>query len=108
MEFFRIKRDIPFMRHALVLNAISFITFAAAVFFLIPVVLGVLQTPSMDKPDLMQAALVTTLATPDVVSRIATMGAVAVSTTPDEYRKLMQQESAKWGALVKKAKITLD
>jgi preprotein translocase subunit SecF len=34
MEFFRIHRDIPFMRHALVLNAISFLTFAAAVFFL--------------------------------------------------------------------------
>ena len=34
MEFFRIKRDIPFMRHALVFNAISFITFLAAVFFL--------------------------------------------------------------------------
>jgi preprotein translocase subunit SecF len=34
MEFFRIQRDIPFMRHALVLNAISFITFLAAVFFL--------------------------------------------------------------------------
>jgi len=34
MEFFRIKRDIPFMRHALVFNVISFITFAAAVFFL--------------------------------------------------------------------------
>jgi preprotein translocase subunit SecF len=35
MEFFRIKRDIPFMRHALVFNVISFVTFAAAVFFLI-------------------------------------------------------------------------
>jgi preprotein translocase subunit SecF len=34
MEFFRIKRDIPFMRHALVLNIVSFVTFAAAVFFL--------------------------------------------------------------------------
>ena len=34
MEFFRIRRDIPFMRHALVLNVISFITFALAVFFL--------------------------------------------------------------------------
>ena len=34
MEFFRIKKDIPFMRHALVLNVISFITFALAVFFL--------------------------------------------------------------------------
>jgi preprotein translocase subunit SecF len=34
MEFFRFRRDIPFMRHALVFNAISFLTFAAAVFFL--------------------------------------------------------------------------
>lgn len=34
MEFFRIRKDIPFMRHALVFNAISFITFIAAVFFL--------------------------------------------------------------------------
>ena len=35
MEFFRIKRDIPFMRHALVLNIISAVTFLAAVFFLV-------------------------------------------------------------------------
>jgi preprotein translocase subunit SecF len=35
MEFFRIQRDIPFMRHALVFNVISFLTFAAAVFFLV-------------------------------------------------------------------------
>ena len=35
MEFFRIRRDIPFMRHALVFNLISFVTFAAAVFFLL-------------------------------------------------------------------------
>ncbi len=34
MEFFRIRRDIPFMKHAIVLNAISFITFALAVFFI--------------------------------------------------------------------------
>ena len=34
MEFFKIRRDIPFMRHALVFNAISLITFLAAVFFL--------------------------------------------------------------------------
>jgi preprotein translocase subunit SecF len=34
MEFFKIKRDIPFMRHALILNAISVLTFVAAVFFL--------------------------------------------------------------------------
>ncbi|MFT4100973.1 MAG: protein translocase subunit SecF [Burkholderiaceae bacterium] len=34
MEFFRIKRVIPFMRYAPILNAISIITFIAAVFFL--------------------------------------------------------------------------
>ena len=34
MEFFRIQKDIPFMRYALILNAISLITFIAAVFFL--------------------------------------------------------------------------
>ena len=35
MEFFRIRRDIPFMRHALVFNIVSAVTFALAVFFLI-------------------------------------------------------------------------
>lgn len=35
MEFFRIHRDIPFMRHALVLNAVSLVTFILAVFFLV-------------------------------------------------------------------------
>ncbi len=34
MELFRIKKDIPFMRHALVFNIISLITFLLAVFFL--------------------------------------------------------------------------
>ena len=34
MEFFKIHRDIPFMRHALVFNTVSFVTFLAAVFFL--------------------------------------------------------------------------
>ena len=35
MEFFRIRKDIPFMRHALVFNIISLITFILAVFFLL-------------------------------------------------------------------------
>src|SRR5882724_4102727 len=34
MEFFKIRRTIPFMRHALLFNVISAITFLAAVFFL--------------------------------------------------------------------------
>jgi len=35
MELFRIQRDIPFMKYALIFNAISFLTFAVAVFFLV-------------------------------------------------------------------------
>ena len=35
MEFFKIKKDIPFMRYALVFNVISVVTFVLAVFFLI-------------------------------------------------------------------------
>jgi len=34
VEFFKIRKDIPFMKHAVAFNAISFITFLAAVFFL--------------------------------------------------------------------------
>jgi preprotein translocase subunit SecF len=34
MEFFKIRKDIPFMKNAVAFNAISFITFVAAVFFL--------------------------------------------------------------------------
>jgi len=34
MEFFKIRRTIPFMRYALVFNVISVVTFLAAVFFL--------------------------------------------------------------------------
>ncbi|MBR6975348.1 MAG: protein translocase subunit SecF, partial [Ottowia sp.] len=35
MEFFRIRRTIPFMRHAKIFNAISAITFVLAVIFLV-------------------------------------------------------------------------
>ena len=35
MEMFRIRKDIPFMRHAIVLNAVSALTFVLAVFFLV-------------------------------------------------------------------------
>ena len=34
MEFFKIRKDIPFMRHALAFNIVSFITFLLAVVFL--------------------------------------------------------------------------
>src|SRR3974377_2058405 len=34
MEFLKIRRDIPFMRHALAFNIVSLVTFLLAVFFL--------------------------------------------------------------------------
>ena len=56
----------------------------------------------------MRDALVTVLNTPAVKTQIAGLGAVASSTTADEYRKLMQQESVKWSAVLKRGKITLE
>lgn len=56
----------------------------------------------------MRDALVAVLAMPSVKAQIAAQGAIAISTTPEEYRKLMQQESAKWAAVVKKGQITLE
>ncbi|MCL2830706.1 MAG: protein translocase subunit SecF [Betaproteobacteria bacterium] len=35
MEFFRFRKDIPFMRHALIFNVISLITFLLAIFFIV-------------------------------------------------------------------------
>ena len=34
MEFFKIRKDIPFMKHALIFNVISLVTLLLAVFFL--------------------------------------------------------------------------
>ncbi|MES2189407.1 MAG: tripartite tricarboxylate transporter substrate binding protein [Pseudomonadota bacterium] len=56
----------------------------------------------------MREALVAVLAMPSVKAQIAAQGAIAISTTPEEYRKLMQQESVKWATVVKKGQITLE
>jgi tripartite-type tricarboxylate transporter receptor subunit TctC len=56
----------------------------------------------------MHDALVAVLAIDSVKAQIATQGAVAASSTPEEYRKLMQQESAKWAGVLKKGQITLE
>jgi tripartite-type tricarboxylate transporter receptor subunit TctC len=56
----------------------------------------------------MRDALVAVLAMPAVKAQIAAQGALAMSTTPDEYKKLMQDESAKWATVLKKGNITLD
>lgn len=56
----------------------------------------------------MRDALVVVLAMPAVKAQIAAQGATAMSTTPEEYKKLMQDESAKWAAVLKKGNITLE
>ena len=53
-------------------------------------------------------ALVKVLANPEVRKQLVAQGAIPLTSTAQEYRQLMDQESVKWGALVKKANITLD
>jgi tripartite-type tricarboxylate transporter receptor subunit TctC len=55
----------------------------------------------------MRDALVNVLNNPAVKTQIAGLGALASSTTADEYRKIMQQESMKWAEVIKKGQITL-
>ena len=53
-------------------------------------------------------ALTKVLGNPDVAKQLGAQGAIPLTTSAQEYRQLMDQESAKWGPLVKKANITLD
>ena len=53
-------------------------------------------------------ALVKVLNSKEVSDRIAAQGAIAASSTPEEYKKLMQADSTKWGTVLKKGNITLD
>ncbi|MES2508546.1 MAG: tripartite tricarboxylate transporter substrate binding protein [Pseudomonadota bacterium] len=56
----------------------------------------------------MREALGAVLDLPAVKAQLAAQGALAVATTPDEYRKLMQQESIKWLAVLRNGRITLE
>ncbi|WP_159912356.1 tripartite tricarboxylate transporter substrate binding protein [Pantoea sp. 18069] len=56
----------------------------------------------------LREALVAVLDMPAIKAQIATQGALAMSSTPEEYRKLMQQESVKWAGVLKKGNITLE
>jgi tripartite-type tricarboxylate transporter receptor subunit TctC len=53
-------------------------------------------------------ALVKVMNSPEVRKALASQGAIPVTSTPQEYRQIMDQESVKWAALVKKAHITLE
>ncbi|HEU0204944.1 MAG TPA: tripartite tricarboxylate transporter substrate binding protein [Burkholderiaceae bacterium] len=53
-------------------------------------------------------ALVKVLDSKDVKDRIAAQGAIAQSSTPEAYKKMMQADSIKWATVLKKGNITLD
>jgi preprotein translocase subunit SecF len=72
MEFFKIKRDIPFMRHALIFNAVSFITFFAAVFFLFS--RGLHLSVEFTGGTLMEVSFSQPVALDPVRARIAALG----------------------------------
>ena len=65
MEFFRIRRTIPFMRYSLILNAISFISFGIAVAFLLT------RGPETTTPSSILAPLAPSSASADNVAALA-------------------------------------
>jgi len=56
----------------------------------------------------LSAAVVSAVRSPDVVEKFAEQGAVATSSTSEEYRQWMLAESAKWGRVIKQGNITAD
>lgn len=67
--------------------------------------------PAATPPAIQQAmrdALKTVLQMPEVRQQISATGVTPMPTTGEEYRKLMQDESARWAVVIKKANITLD
>jgi tripartite-type tricarboxylate transporter receptor subunit TctC len=55
----------------------------------------------------MAEAIALSLQDPALRSKIIDQGAVPLATTPDEYRKLMNSESLKWGEVIRRGKLGL-
>lgn len=65
--------------------------------------------PKGTSPQLMaqlQAAIKEVLEMPEIQSRFSGLGATIIASTPAEFKTYMDGESAKWGAVVKKANIS--
>jgi tripartite-type tricarboxylate transporter receptor subunit TctC len=56
----------------------------------------------------LHAALVTTLQSADTKQRLASQGANAVTSTPEELATFMREETAKWGKVIKTSGIKID
>lgn len=53
-------------------------------------------------------AVVVALTAPETKAKIESQGQMVIPSTPDEYRKYMVDESAKWGALIKARQIRME
>lgn len=53
-------------------------------------------------------AVVAAVQSPEIKAELLKQGAIAVTSTPDEYRQLMQAEYDKWRKVIAKGRITLD
>lgn len=65
--------------------------------------------PKGTSPQIMaqlQQAIKEVLEMPEIQARFNSLGATIIASTPDEFKKYMDNESAKWGDVVKKANIT--
>lgn len=72
MEFFRIRKDIPFMRHALMFNIVSVVTFVLAVFFL--ATRGLALSVEFTGGTVMEVAYAQTADLPQVRETVAALG----------------------------------
>ena len=55
--------------------------------------------------DKLSAAIRVALAKPDVIDKLDALGSKARGSTPQEFTAFLQQESAKWADVMKKANI---
>jgi len=55
----------------------------------------------------MAEAIAQSLQDPDLRRKMIDQGAVPQATTPDEYRKVMEAESRKWGEVIRRGKLGL-
>jgi tripartite-type tricarboxylate transporter receptor subunit TctC len=70
-------------------------------------VIGPLGVPA-DVQKKFRDAVVAAVQSPEMTEQLLKQGAIAVTSTPQEYRALMQGEFDKWHAVVTKGKITLE
>jgi tripartite-type tricarboxylate transporter receptor subunit TctC len=71
---------------------------------------GLLAPPGTPKPvvDKINAAMRAAIANPEVQKRIAADGGQAVSSTPEEYKAIVDRDMTRWSALIKKLNLKVE